>query len=564
MGARKQTWATRVAAASFLPPWVPCRAMPADLVFVNGPVFTAGPARSFARALAVAGDRITAVGDEAMVSGSIGPDTRVVDLAGRLLSPGFQDAHCHPGSSGLDLLRCSFHGCASAEDAIAYVERYAADHPERPWILGGGWHQTWFPRGCPPKEALDAAVPDRPVLVYNADGHGAWANSLALSLAGVDASTPDPVDGRIERNGDRQPQGTLHEGAAWLVEQRAPADTAEDVRAGLLAGQGYLLAKGITTWQDAHVDEETHRAYRALAGSGELIGTAVGAMWWSQRKGMAQIEEVEQMRSEPLGRYLPTSVKLMLDGVVENFTGSMLETYLDGAGQPTGNTGIDFIETGELREIVVELDRRGFSCHFHAIGDAAVRSGLDAVETARLANGWMGTRHNISHLQVVHPDDIPRFRRLGVAANAQALWAQDGEDQRVLTKPYLGEERSRWQYPFGSLLDAGATLAMGSDWGVSTADVMDQIDAAVTRSNHDEPDLGPLNEEERITFLDALAGFTSGSAYVNHLEGVSGTLAVGMLADLAVMDRDPVAIGHIRDASVAMTVVGGRVVYEEV
>ena len=279
---------------------------------------------------------------------------------------------------------------------------------------------------------------------------------------------------------------------------------------------------------------------------------------------MEQIEDLERMRSEPLGRYVPTTVKLMLDGVVENFTGSMLESYLDGTGHPTDNTGIDFLEPDRLREIVVELDSRGFSCHFHAIGDAAVRSGLDAVEAARLTNGWMGTRHTICHIQVVHPDDIPRFRRLGVVANAQALWAQDGEDQRVLTKPYLGEERSRWQYPFGSLLRAGATLAMGSDWGVSTADVMDQIDAAVTRSNHDEPDAGPLNENERITFLDALAGFTAGSAYVNHREGVSGTLAVGMLADLAVIDRDPMASGQIRDATVAMTVVGGRVVYEEV
>ena len=539
-------------------------AMPADIVFVNGPVFTAAAARSFVRALAVTGERITAVGDEATVSESIGPATRVVDLAGRMLSPGFQDAHCHPGSSGLDLLRCSFEGCASAEDAIAYVARYAADHPETEWILGGGWHQTWFPRGCPPKEALDAVVPDRPVLVYNADGHGAWANSLALSLAGVEASTPDPADGRIERDGDNRPQGTLHEGAAWLVERMAPEGTDGDVRSGLLAGQAYLLTKGITAWQDAHVDEETHRAYRALAASDELIGTAVGALWWSPRKGMEQVEDLERMRSEPLGRYLPTTVKLMLDGVVENFTGSMLESYLDGAGHQTGNTGIDFLEPDRLREIVVELDSRGFSCHFHAIGDAAVRSGLDAVEAARLANGWMGTRHTICHIQVVHPDDIPRFRRLGVVANAQALWAQDGEDQRVLTKPYLGEERSRWQYPFGSLLRAGVTLAMGSDWGVSTADVMDQIDTAVTRSNHDEPDAGPLNENERITFLDALAGFTSGSAYVNHREGVSGTLDVGMLADLAVIDRDPMASGLIRDATVAMTLVGGRVVYEEV
>jgi predicted amidohydrolase YtcJ len=278
---------------------------------------------------------------------------------------------------------------------------------------------------------------------------------------------------------------------------------------------------------------------------------------------MEQVEEMEQMRSEPLGRYLPKTVKIMLDGVVENHTASMLEPYLDADGAVTDNTGIDFIEPGLLREIVTELDRGGFSCHFHAIGDAAVRNGLDAVEAARLANGWNGNRHHISHIQVVHPEDIPRFNRLGVAANAQALWAQDGEDQQVLTRPYLGPERSSWQYPFGSLLRAGATLAMGSDWGVSTADVMDQVDTAVTRFNHDEPDLPPLDESERITFLDALAGFTAGSAHVNHLDDTRGTLAPGMLADLAVLDSDPTRGGHIRDASVAMTVVGGRVVYEE-
>ena len=254
----------------------------------------------------------------------------------------------------------------------------------------------------------------------------------------------------------------------------------------------------------------------------------------------------------------------MLDGVVENNTASMIEPYRDRDGGLTDNTGIDFIEPGLLREIVTELDRRRFSCHFHAIGDGAVRSGLDAVEAARIGNGWTGARHNISHIQVVHPDDLPRFRRLGVIANAQALWAQDGPDQEDLTLPCLGVERAGWQYPFASLLREGATLAMGSDWGVSTADVMDQIDTAVTRLNQDQPSLPPLDANERITFLDGLAGFTAGSAHANHRDDVSGTLAVGMLADLAVLDRDPAASGHIRDASVAMTVVGGRVVFEEV
>ncbi len=537
--------------------------MAADLLFVNGPVFTADAARSFARSLAVTGDRISAIGGEGDVADSVGKATRVIDLAGRLLTPGFQDAHCHPGSSGLDLFRCSFAGCGNAEDAVAYITRYAADNPDEPWIIGGGWQQTWFPRGCPPKELLDSVVVDRPVLVYNADGHGAWANSFALSLAGIDTSTPDPPDGRIERDGDGQPQGTLHEGAADLVERLAPEDTLEDVRRGVLAAQDYLLSKGVTAWQDAHVDIKTHEAYRSLADSGELVATAVGALWWDRGRGMEQIEDLEQMRSEPSGRYRPVSVKLMLDGVVENNTASLLEPYNDRDGGETSNRGIDFIEADLLKEIVTELDSRGFSCHFHAIGDSAVRNGLDAVEAARLANGWTRSRHHISHIQLIHPDDVPRFRRLGVAANAQAFWAQDGVDQAELTRPYLGPERSAWQYPFASLLRAGATLAMGSDWSVSTADVMDQIDAAVTRRNHDEPGLPPLNADERISLLDGLAAFTAGSAYVNHREDVSGTLALGMLADLAVLDRDPLANGPIREASVAMTVVAGRVVHEE-
>jgi predicted amidohydrolase YtcJ len=269
------------------------------------------------------------------------------------------------------------------------------------------------------------------------------------------------------------------------------------------------------------------------------------------------------MRSEPLGRYRPVSVKLMLDGVVENNTASMLEPYFDLAGRLTENTGIDFIDPAELKAVVTELDRRGFSCHFHAIGDAAVRNGLDSVEAARVANGWSNARHHISHLQVVHPADVPRFRRLGVTANAQALWAQDGADQAELTLPYLGVERARLQYPFGSLLRSGATMAMGSDWGVSTADVMAQIDTAVTRLNHDEPDLPPLDDRERITVLDGLCAFTAGSAYVNHRDDVSGSLTVGRLADLVVLARDPTVGGPILGTSVAMTLVSGEVVFEE-
>ncbi len=537
--------------------------MPADLVFLNGPIYTAGPARSFVRALAVTGRRISALGGEPDVVPSIGEGTRVVDLAGRLLSPGFQDAHVHPSSSGLDLLECCFDGCANPAEAVQYVAGYARDHPDLAWIRGAGWQQTWFRDGCPPKELLDAVVPDRPVMVWNADGHGAWANSAALALAGITASTPDPGDGRIERDAAGEPQGTLHEGAAELVLAVMPELTLDDVRRGILRGQDYLLSKGITSWQDAHVDHLVHQAYRSLAESDDLIGNPLGALWWERSAGLGQVDGLAALREEGLGKYRPVSVKLMLDGVVETNTAAMLEPYLDRDGGTTTNRGIDFIDPSHLKEVVTELDRLGFSCHFHAIGDAAVRNGLDAIEAARLENGWTSNRHHMSHIQVVHPDDIPRFRLLGVTANAQALWAQDGEDQSELTKPFLGGGRSEWQYPFGSLLRSGATLAMGSDWGVSTADVMAQIEIAVTRRNPTRPELPPLNGREQITFLDALTAFTAGSAYVNHREQVSGSLAEGMLADLVVLDRDPMAGGPIRDAAVAMTVVDGRVVFEE-
>lgn len=537
--------------------------MPADLVFHNGPVFTSDGSHASSRAVGITKDWISAVVADSEIGNLIGRETRVVDLEGRLLTPGFQDSHVHPSSSGLDLLRCNFEGCGSAQDALDYLARYVETHPNDEWVVGSGWHQTWFPRGCPPKDLLDTVVNDRPVLVWNADGHGAWVNSRALDLAGVDAATTDPRDGRIERNPDGSPQGTLHEGAAALVERVSPPDTMDDFVAGILAGQEYLVSKGITAWLDAHVDAPVHGAYRSLAEQGRLEGRALGSIWWDRHQGMEQLEDVVRMSMEGVGRYRPVSVKLMTDGVVETNTAAMLEPYFDLGGKSTGNRGIDFIDPGHLAEIVVALDRRGLSCHFHAIGDAAVRNSLDAVQAARSANGWSAARHVICHIQVVHPDDYLRFRSLGVSASAQPLWASDGRDQRELTMPFLGEERSSWQYPFGSLLRAGATLAMGSDWGVSTADVMDQIDVAVNRLNPDEPDLAPLNGAERIGLADALAAFTTGSAYVNHREGDSGAIAPGMLADLVVLDRDPFAGGPIRDTGVDMTIVGGQVVYEE-
>jgi predicted amidohydrolase YtcJ len=533
--------------------------MHADVVVRGGRVFTGHRDHPFVEAVAVSTGLISAVGSEADIADLIGTDTEVVEAGGALVTPGFIDAHVHPATSGLDRLRISFEDCDSANDAVAAIVDYAAAHPDQEWLLGAGWLQSWFDRGCPSKELIDQVVSDRPVLVSNADGHGAWANSVALRRAGVTASTPDPRDGRIERLADGSPQGTLHEGAVALVEDVAPDDTTEDFIAGLLRGQEELFKSGVTGWQDAAVSEEVQEAYVRLSEAGELVGRVVGSLWWDRHRGLEQIDELVGRRAQDAPGFKPTTVKLMLDGVAENFTAAMLEPYLDESGEPTANWGTDLIDPELLKEAVAALDAEGFQCHFHAIGDRAVRHALEAVEHALAVNGPSDHRHHIAHLQVVHPADIPRFSRLGVVANAQTLWANNDDYQLELTQPFLGSERSSWQYPFGDLARSGARLAMGSDWGVSTADVMQQIHVAVHRQ-YDEG-VEPLGPEQALTPIQALTGFTAGSAYVNHAEENTGRLAPGMLADLVLLDRDPLGDNVFRDTSVQMTLVGGRVVW---
>lgn len=530
--------------------------MRADLVITGGRIFTARRDDPFVSAVAIVGDRIEAVGPEAdKVSAR-----EVIDLDGALATPGFIDAHVHPASSGLDKLRCHFDDADDVSSALEAVASYAAANPDLHWIVGAGWPQSWFPNGCPSKELLDAVVSDRPVLLTNTDGHGAWANTKALEIAGIDASTPDPPDGRIERLFDGRPQGTLHEGAIRLVEKHAPKDTIDDLTAGLARGQEELLSFGITGWQDAIVTEDIQAAYLRLAGEGRLKGRVVGALWWDRTRGLEQVEELLERREQSAPGFRPTAVKLMLDGVVENFTASMLEPYLDESGRTTDNRGIDFVDPEQLTQIVTALDGHGFQCHFHAIGDRAVRNALDAVEAARTRNGPSAHRHHIAHIQVIQPDDIGRFAALDVVANAQPLWANNDDYQTELTKPFLGSERSGWQYPFRSLLDAGARMGMGSDWGVSTANVMEEIHVAVTRKWDDDEE--PLDAKQALDPIAALAAFTAGSAYINHAETETGTVSVGKLADLAVLDRDPLQKGPFRETKVRSTVVGGEIVYE--
>ncbi|WP_127503775.1 amidohydrolase [Actinoplanes solisilvae] len=539
----------------------------ADLVFTDGHVFTAGAGGRDAgqerppSALAVKDGRILAVGDD--LGDLVGPGTERVDLAGRLLLPGFQDAHIHAVMGGVELGQCDLTGTTDLDEYLRRIRDYADRNPLAEWILGGGWSMESFPNGIPDRRLLDQVVPGRPVFLLNRDHHAAWVNTLTLERAGITASTPDPSSGRIDREPDGTPIGALQEGAMALVD--VPETSPDDFYAGLLRAQELLHALGITAWQDAMVAAangyaDVSDAYVRAANDGTLTATVVGALWWDRDRDAEQIAElVEKRLSLTVGNLRCTSVKLMLDGIAENFTAAMTEPYRDACGHATTNRGLSFIDPEALPRYVTELDHRGFQTHFHALGDRAVRDALDAVEAAREANGPSNTRPHLAHLQVVHPDDIPRFAQLGATANMQPYWAAHEPQMDDLTIPFLDPAAVTRQYPFGDLHRAGARLAGGSDWPVSSPDPLQGIHVAVNRV---------LPHEKRARFLPgqaldlrtALTAYTAGSAYVNRTDGV---LQKNRRADLVVLDRDLFAAPpeEIGDARVDLTYVGGVLRY---
>ena len=543
----------------------------ADLVLTGGTVHTVTGISG--RALAVHGSRVVAVGTDEDVRALVGPRTRCVDLDGRTVVPGFVDAHVHPVSAGLTMAACSLGEARSAADARRLVAQYATANPQATWITGGGWSMEWFPGGTPSRVLLDEVVPDRPVLLGNRDGHGAWANSVALRLAGIDATTPDPADGRIEREPDGSPQGTLHEGAVDLVAHLQPVPDDDALLGALLRAQDHLHSLGITGWQDAIVGAygslpDVLPTYLRAARSGLLSGRVVGALWWDRHRGIEQVADLVARReaaggSAGTGRFRATTVKIMQDGVAENFTAGMLQPYLDACGCQTTNRGLSYVDPAVLDEAVQRLDAESFQLHLHAIGDRAVREVLDSLERARAANGPNDLRHHIAHLQVVHPDDVPRFTALDVAANLQALWAAHERQMDELTIPFLGPERAGWQYPFGDLLAAGTRLCAGSDWPVSSANPLLAMHVAVNRQPPGEHGFEPLLPHQRLDPAAFLHAYTAGSAWINHAEADTGSLEPGKLADLAVLDADPLAVpsDRIGDISVTATFVGGQQVF---
>ena len=538
-------------------------AAPADLILTGGEVRTMAAPGARARAIAVAGDRIVYVGDAAGARRFQGPATRVVDLGGRAVLPAFRDSHIHLVTGGVEQLSCNIAGLATKEAVFTRIRDYAAAHPELPWVTGGGWDLPLFPQANPRKEDLDALVPDRPAVLDSADGHSAWANSRALALAGVTRATPDPEGGRVERDpATGEPTGTLRESAAALVERLVPPLGPEDYIRGLRAGLALANRHGIVSIVEASAGPDLLDAYAALDRSGELSVRVLASLHVDTGRGTSEAARLAGLRRRYAGARLEaTAAKIFADGVMEPHTAALLEPYVDRPG----DRGRPLLEPEAFDGLAVALDRAGFQIHVHAIGDRAVRMSLDAFEAAGRANGFRDMRHHIAHLELVDPDDIPRFRKLGAAANFQALWAYADPYITELTLPILGPARSRWLYPIASVAATGAVIAGGSDWSVSSLNPLEAIEVALTRRGPDDPPGEPWIPEERVDLETMLRAYTVSGAWLAREEGSRGTLEPGKAADLVVLDRDPFAVtpDGISEIRVLLTLLDGREVFRD-
>lgn len=540
----------------------------ADLVFLDGAVYTLDAARRWASAVAVDDGKIVYVGNDRGAQAFIGPSTRVVDLGGKMLLPAFQDSHAHPSLVPNPATQLDLEGLQDREAIFARIRAYAAAHPHRAWLLGRGWDEAAFlPSGRPTRQMLDGIVPDRPVFLINNSSHQAWANSAALAAAGITRDTPAPVNGEVVHDAAGEPTGSLQETAMSLVLRAVPPSTLEERATDLLAALRQMNAQGIIATVEAAADSATVETYEELQRSGRLTTRVRVCQLFDPARtdDEAQVREFVAVRDRVAGPDLDANcVKIILDGGYGSRSVALLQPYaIPGLG-----SGKLFVDPARTTALVIRLDALGFQVHVHTIGDRSVRTALDAVEAARKANGRSGQTHTFAHLSLVDPTDVPRFRQLDVMPNMTPLWSRPDPWQTVFAVEMFGPHRAGETYRTRSLAESGAVLVWGSDWPVTGMATLDGIETAVTHRHPGGHDAAgkedrPWNPDQRLSLPQTLAAYTAAGAALFGESGRRGSIEPGKDADLVVLGRNlfETPPGEIHSVSVEMTLRRGRVLY---
>jgi len=523
------------------------------IVVVNGRVWTGEPDHAWAEAVAITGDRIAAVGSTSAIRGLMSNQTRVIDAHGRMVVPGFIDSHVHFLSGGMNLASVQLRDAHSPAEFIARIKAFAASVPAGTWITGGDWdHQNWGGE-LPQRSWIDSVTPNNPVWINRLDGHMALANTAAMRAAKVPMSGGDVPGGTITRDASGQPSGIFKDNAQELVDPAVPELSPAMLDRALDAAMTYVAERGVTavghmgTWSDLAVFERANRGGKLRT----RIYAAVPLSTW------ARLRDTVAARGRGDAWLRIGGLKGFVDGSLGSHTAAMMQPFTDAPA----DSGLLVNTPEDLYAWTSAADKANLHVIVHAIGDRAINLQLNIFERVERENGPRDRRFRIEHAQHIAPADIPRFAQLGVIPSMQPYHAID--DGRWAEK-VIGPERAKTTYAFRSLRDAGARLAFGSDWFVAPATPLEGIYAAVTRRTLDDKHPDGWVPEQKITVEDALRAYTTGGAYASFREHEIGSLGVGKLADIVIIDRDLTQIPPetIRDAKIDYTIVGGRIVFD--
>lgn len=533
-----------------------------DIAFINGKIYTVETDSPWVEAILIEDGKISELGTNDLVLQRKKKSTRLIDLKGKMVLPGFHDSHVHVLEGGFALGLCNLNSLKSIEEYKEKIKECTKTQTSKKWITGFGWKLSLFPNGNPSKEIIDSVISDKPVGFVCNDGHSYWVNSKALEIANITKDTPDPNDGRIERDVSGNPTGTLRDGAMELIRPYAFDPSTLDALKGLEDGVSLANQFGITSFIDARtiLADKYDLLYRLADFLGRLNARVTLALYLDPQKGQTQIQDlIAKFDGSIEGRVKADQIKIFMDGVTEARTAALFEPYENDKS----NRGILTFSPELLNSYVMDLAKAGFQMHIHAIGDRAVREGLNSLENIHRITLEKQLRHHLVHLYLISPKDIPRFREMNITANIQPFWASNA-DWNQSNLENLGKERYFSMFPFKSLSENGTRIAAGTDWPVDILNPLEEIQVAITRRDigQDNKYL-PLNEKQALDLKNMLEAYTINGAYLQRRETITGSLKKGKYADLVILDKNLFEISpyEIHKVKVIATLLEGKFVY---